>query len=321
MAVTTLGSKPVKSIVKIKIGGVAYEFIIIHQGRPSGLYDSNCNGTWVLIKDVYVKGQWNSGGSSDYENSEVNSYLNNTFLNLIDANIRGQIKPAKIPYRAGSGVSQTISSGANGLLTKIFLLSAIEVGYTAETLGAQNFLGDGKKLDYFQQGSGTPEKIANYNGAASNWWLRTPSISGTGNGIRLVGSGGLPVGSYGDAEHGIRPAFILPSTLFVSDDGTVFTNTAPGTPSSISVPDTINGGSTITVSWGASTDTENNLEGYIVERSVDGGSTWSQIYQGSGRSTTNTVAFGTPSVMYRVKAYDTEGLQSGWRTKSIFHIV
>lgn len=84
-------------------------------------------------------------------------------------------------------------------------------------------------------------------------------------------------------------------------------------PASITVPGQINGGSTITVSWGASTDAEGNLEGYKVERSTNGGSSWSQIYQGSGRSTTNNVAFGTPSVMYRVKAYDAEGLESGYR--------
>ena len=67
------------------------------------------------------------------------------------------------------------------------------------------------------------------------------------------------------------------------------------------------------MSWGASTDPQGNLDGYIVERSTNGGSNWSQIYQGSALSTTNNVPFGTESVMYRVKAYDTEGLQSGIR--------
>ena len=61
-------------------------------------------------------------------------------------------------------------------------------------------------------------------------------------------------------------------------------------------------------------DMEENLEGYIVERSTDGGSSWTQIYQGSGCSTTNSVPFGILSVIYRVKAYDSEGLQSNWRT-------
>ncbi|MDE6590697.1 MAG: fibronectin type III domain-containing protein, partial [Oscillospiraceae bacterium] len=91
-------------------------------------------------------------------------------------------------------------------------------------------------------------------------------------------------------------------------------DTAPTTPSSITVPSQINGGSTITLSWGTSTDAESNLEGYVVQRSVDGGSAWTQIYQGSATSTTNTVPFGTETIMYRVRAYDSEGLYSGWRT-------
>ena len=91
-------------------------------------------------------------------------------------------------------------------------------------------------------------------------------------------------------------------------------NTAPSVPSSITVPGQINGGSTVTISWGTSTDGEDNLEGYKAERSVDGGSTWAQIYQGSSTSATNTVPFGAESVMYRVKAYDAEGLESGWKT-------
>ena len=108
----------------------------------------------------------------------------------------------------------------------------------------------------------------------------------------------------------------MPSTLLVSDDGSVTTNTAPTTPPSISIPSSISGRSTITVSWGASTDAEGNLEGYIVERSTNGGSSWSQIYQGNATSTTNTVVFGTETVMYRVKAYDSEGLESGYKTSN-----
>ena len=53
-----------------------------------------------------------------------------------------------------------------------------------------------------------------------------------------------------------------------------------------------------------------------MEKSIDGGSEWSQIYQGSALSTTNSVAFGTPTVMYRVKAYDSEGLESGYKTSN-----
>ena len=120
---------------------------------------------------------------------------------------------------------------------------------------------------------------------------------------------------YCGSSYGSRPAFTLPSNLYVSDDGSVFQNTAPSTPASISVPGSINGGTSITVSWAASTDAEGNLEGYIVERQTNGGS-WSQIYQGNATSTTNSVAFGTNTVAYRVKAYDAAGLESGWKTSS-----
>lgn len=93
-------------------------------------------------------------------------------------------------------------------------------------------------------------------------------------------------------------------------------NTAPTTPTTFTIPGQINGGSTITLSWGAATDAEDNLEGYKVERSLDGGTTWTQIYQGGLTSTTNIVPFGSESVTYRVKAYDAEGLESGWKTSA-----
>ena len=97
---------------------------------------------------------------------------------------------------------------------------------------------------------------------------------------------------------------------------TVLPNTAPTTPAAVTIPETIYGGKSVAVSWTASTDEQGNLEGYVVERSTDGGSTWTQIYQGGELSTTNTVAFGTESVMYRIRAYDSEGLYSGYRNSA-----
>lgn len=123
------------------------------------------------------------------------------------------------------------------------------------------------------------------------------------NYVWYVYSGGGYGGGVAASTCGIRPALVLPSSLLVSDDGSVTTNTAPTTPGTINVPGIIQGGSTIEISWTASTDAEKNLEGYIVERSTNGGSSWSQVYQGAALKTTNTVAAGTQTVMYRVKAY------------------
>ena len=114
----------------------------------------------------------------------------------------------------------------------------------------------------------------------------------------------------------LRPTLILPSNLFVSDDGAVIANTPPTTPAAVTIPETIHGGKSVTVSWTASSDEQGNLEGYIVERSTDGGSAWTQVYQGGGLSAANTVPFGTESVMYRVRAYDSEGLYSSCRNSA-----
>lgn len=319
MAAVKLSTKSVGSIVKIKVNGTLRNFIVVHQGKPSSIYDASCDGTWLLMEDIYESRQWHSSNVNDYANSTIHSYLNSTFLNLIDADIRAQIKQAKIPYRPGSGTSQTVNSGANGLSAKIFLLSDREVGYTQSNVN-QYIVNDGAKLSYFQDGNGTSEKIAKLNGSATYWWLRSPHSNDSTHAWD-VGSDGGANGDGCSGTYGVRPALILPSTLLVSDDGSVNTNTAPSTPGSITVPSSINGGDSITVSWGASTDAENNLEGYELERSVDGGSTWSNVYKSSATSTTNTVPFGTDTVMYRVRAYDTQGLYSSYKTSNQVTVV
>lgn len=320
MAYVTLSSKAIGSTIKLKVNGSAKDFIVVHQGKPSSVYDDSCNGTWLLMKDIYENRQWHSSDTNDYANSTIHSYLNSTFLNLFESNIKNAIKQVKLPYRKGSGTSTTVTSGSNGLSAKIFLLSATETSFNFSSYMPS---GEGAELAYFKgcaDNSSDSKRVAYLNGSATVWWLRSPGCG--------YFSGALYVGSNGDwnygscsVSYGIRPALILPSTLLVSDDGTVSTNTAPSTPGSISVPSSIMGGTNISISWAKSSDAESNLAGYKVERSTNGGSSWSQIYQGTATSTTNNVAFGTTSVMYRVKAYDTEGLESGWRTSSQVTVV
>lgn len=320
MAYVTLSSKAIGSTIKLKVNGSAKDFIVVHQGKPSSVYDDSCNGTWLLMKDIYENRQWHSSNTNDYANSTIHSYLNSTFLNLFESNIKKAIKQVKLPYRKGSGTSTTVTSGSNGLSAKIFLLSATETSFNFSSYMPS---GEGAELAYFKgcaDNSADSKRVAYLNGSAAVWWLRSPSCYSFDYAL-CVGSNGDWY--YGDCSIscGIRPALILPSTLLVSDDGTVSTNTAPSTPGSISVPSSIMSGTNISISWAKSSDAESNLAGYKVERSTNGGSSWSQIYQGTATSTTNNVAFGTTSVMYRVKAYDTEGLESGWRTSSQVTVV
>ena len=319
MAYVTLSSKAIGSTIKLKVNGSAKDFIVVHQGKPSSVYDDSCNGTWLLMKDIYESRQWHSSNTNDYANSTIHSYLNSTFLAMFDSNIQKAIKQVKLPYRKGSSTSTTVTSGSNGLSAKIFLLSATETSFSFSYMPS----GEGAELAYFKgcaDNSSDSKRVAYLNGSATSWWLRSPNCYRFGLAL-YVDSCGDWGDYYCSGSCGIRPALILPSTLLVSDDGTVSTNTAPSTPGSISVPSSIMGGTNISISWAKSSDAESNLAGYKVERSTNGGSSWSQIYQGTATSTTNNVAFGTTSVMYRVKAYDTEGLESGWRTSSQVTVV
>jgi len=216
MANVKLSTKAVGSIVKIKVNGAAKDFIIVHQGLPSSAYDASCNGVWVVMKDIYTTMKWD-GSNNDYLNSDMTAYLNGTFISLIDADIRNAIKQVKIPYTNYS--NNNVMSGSNGLSCKVFLLSGTEVGFS----GVSYMNTEGAKLSYFDSAS---KRIA-YNGSsAAIWWLRSPSTNGSSL-VWLVDTDGSSNYYWYYNSYGVRPAFILPSTLVVSDDGTVSVNTAP----------------------------------------------------------------------------------------------
>lgn len=221
MANAKLGTKAVGSIVKLKVGGTAKEFIVVHQGKPSSLYDNSCDGTWLLMKDIYEERAWHSSNVNKYESSDIHSYLNSTFLNLFDNNIRDAIKQVKLPYRMNGGSGGIDQSGANGLLCKIFLLSGYEVGWTNDD--SAYFPVDGAKLAYFNSGTDTSannKRIAYLNGSAVYWWLRSPSINSTNSVWRVLSSGNYR-GLGPSSSIGIRPALVLPSDALVDDSGNV----------------------------------------------------------------------------------------------------
>lgn len=216
MANVKLSTKAVGSIVKIKVNGAAKDFIIVHQGLPSSAYDASCNGVWVVMKDIYTTMKWD-GSNNDYLNSDMTAYLNGTFISLIDADIRNAIKQVKIPYTNYS--NNNVMSGSNGLSCKVFLLSGTEVGFS----GVSYMNTEGAKLSYFNSAS---KRIA-YNGSsAAVWWLRSPCANLSYYVWYVESDGSSGYWRYGDT-YGVRPAFVLPSELVVSDDGTVSTNTAP----------------------------------------------------------------------------------------------
>lgn len=221
MANVKLGAKAVGSIVKLKVNGAAKEFLVVHQGKPSSIYDESCNGTWLLMKDILEATRWHSSDDNNLENSTIHSLLNSTFLNAFESNIRDAIKQVKIPYRKNGGSGGSDQSGANGLLCKIFLLSGYEIGFT--TSDNSYFPVDGAKLSYFEAGTGTSannKRIAKLNGSADYWYLRSPITNNTSL-VWLVNYNGVCEASKASSSFGIRPALVLPQDMEVDSSGNV----------------------------------------------------------------------------------------------------
>ena len=190
-------------------GGTAVEYLVVNQGIPSNsdLYDASCNGTWLLRKDCHSNRQWDSANVNKYGSSFINTWLNGDYFSSLGTAEQATIKQVKIPYRDG-GMDQ---SGAYGLLCKIFLLSGYEVGWT--TRDNSDFPVDGAKLSYFDPRTSSfadYKRIANLNGSATIWWLRSPDTNTTS--VWLVNSNGGYNANGASNSYGIRPALVLPST-------------------------------------------------------------------------------------------------------------
>ena len=190
-----ISSKAEGSIVYLNEGGKPVEFYVAKHNYESGL--NGAGRTLVVRKECYDQRQWHTSNVNAYASSAIDSWLNSTYKNMLDADIRALIGSTKIRYTPGNG-NNTMST----LDRAVFLLSAYELG---------------KSESWFNKEGTTLPNAANYqiaklNGSAVVQWTRSPFTNVTSNTIYLnsggvVGSGGC-TGTYGS-----RPAFTLPATF------------------------------------------------------------------------------------------------------------
>lgn len=209
MATTTLGNKSVGSIVKLKENGVLVDFYVAKHDYENGLNGSG--RTLVVRKDCYDTRQWHTSNVNAYATSAIDTWLNSTYKNLLDADIRGVIGTTKIKYTPGNG-NTTVGT----LERAIFLLSVTELGRSASYANTE-----GTALSI-----ASSLQIAYLNGSAVVQWTRSPDTNST-NYAYYLGTNGNVYNNNCSSTYGSRPAFTLPSTLSVSDDGSVSVNTAP----------------------------------------------------------------------------------------------
>lgn len=171
-------------------------------------YESGLNGagrTLVVRKDCYDIRVF-SNGYNTYANSSLDSWLCNTYLKLLDADIQAAIGTTKFYYTPGNG-NTTVTT----LQRAVFQLSLTELGKSV--------------YDANKEGSALPIastlQIAYRNGSAVDQWTRTPRTGNTREVHILSAYGGARSYDYYYAT-GSRPAFTLPATTAViaNPDGT-----------------------------------------------------------------------------------------------------
>lgn len=200
MAGTPLGNLVEGTLIKIQENGAPVEFYLAKHD-----YESSLNGagrTLVVRKDCYDNRVWDNGNVNAYASSDLDSWFNSTYKNMLDADIRSLIGTTKIRYTPGNG-NNTVGT----LERAVFALSASELGQYASWFNVE--------------GSALPIantlKVAYLNGSANTQWTRSPYTVTTNHAVYLYSSGNDGYEGCNNSN-GSRPTFTLPSTALVDQD-------------------------------------------------------------------------------------------------------
>ena len=312
MASVRLDTKNVGDIIKIKENSTAVDFIVVHKGAPSTAYYGMDGGVIVLRKDIHSNGVYDSS-NNDYANSDVHSWCNNTYLNTIQEDVRSQIMTVRIPYRRGTSGS-SVSTGANGLQCRAFLLSTKEVD-SSESYSPN----EGAVFSYFK-GGGNSRRIANLNGSPNYWWLRSPITNGSDYSWQVSSYGNVHNDLSGvDNSYGRRPAFVLPGSLYVDDSGNVVTNEVPTAPGAITADPVVGGGTTTITLASAATDPDGSVVNYQYEHKIDG-SAYEVFSTVNALTTQEEIDADWGTVQYRACAIDNQGATGPYVESSVYQV-
>ena len=217
---TALKDKSIGSIIKIQIkdpdtATYSYtDFILTNLGAPNSSY-KNANGAWLTQKNIDAKTPFNSNNNQTYD-SKLGPQLEQYYVNNIDSKLQPYILTPTLPIAAGNSI------GATTITRKVFLLSITETGAT--TLS-----NDGSKLSYFSDNN---SRIAYYQGSPEIWWTRSP-YSNNSSFVWCVSSDGDWYYLSASDSCGVRPTFIVDSSLFVDENGYISLSRPPVISSSL----------------------------------------------------------------------------------------
>lgn len=290
-----LGNIAVGTILHLQESRVYQDYIVVHQGLPSSMYNSSCNGTWLTRTTIPAEVKWGNNKHS-YESSGLKPYMDE-WPNVYAADIKEYIKQVTIPCNPSQ------------ISCKAFALSALEIG-GGSSLYNEHTPPDGAVLSYFSGSDAQQRRIFQYVGEADTWFTRTAAMSTPNPRIVYVYVDGSFGWSNGVMPNGALPTIIMDPDVIVDDNNNIIASLYPTPPASITVPTTsIPTGSSIAVSWSA----VSNVDSYQLQRSANGGS-WQTIYTGSETSYSD-VAGNWTQVKYRVASV-VVGITSGYVTST-----
>ena len=192
-----LGDIEVGATVKLNENGSPVEFYVAKHDYEAGL---NGSGLTLLVRKECADNV-TFGTDNAYDGCALDVFLNETFFQRLDADVRSKIASTKFYYTIGNGNSKVTT-----LQRAVFSLSLAELGETASYTNTE--------------GSALPIasslQIAYKDGSACVQRTRTPHTSYTGIAFCLVANGaasGLNCSNY----YGSRPAFTLPATTKIGD--------------------------------------------------------------------------------------------------------
>ena len=203
----TLGDLAVGDVVYAYMQGLYRPWRVWRHDAPSGDYAGYPAGTVFLLSAMSLETRvWDPVSAMvDYENSEVHQFLNNEFFELFPKWLQDQMVQGRVPYRQGN-TGTAVSAGAAGLLTKVFLPSATELGLPAASL-----TGFGADFGAFTTDADRIHR--NALGTPVGYWTRIPALA-TGAGIRIISVSGIAtVGNANQNGLAIRPVIALPPTV------------------------------------------------------------------------------------------------------------
>lgn len=188
------------AIIKLNEGGSPVEFYVSKHDYESGL--NGAGRTLVVRKDVYDNRAWDNGNVNAYSGSDLDTWFNGTYKNLLDPAIQTAIGTTKFYYTPGNK-NWSVST----LERAVFALSLSELGIYRGDANAE-----GSALPIY-----SALNIAYQNGSAIRQWTRTPRKNYAHESF-FVGINGLESGYNCNEVLGSRPTFTLPSTLLFNPD-------------------------------------------------------------------------------------------------------